>query len=88
MKYVYKMIQVPPGINIRAKDYRGGEAAGYLEEVVNQWAAQGWEFYRVDSIGVQVSAGCLGSFFGPAVQQHAYYVITFRAPAPPDVPKV
>jgi hypothetical protein len=87
MKYTYKMVQVPPSISVRAKDYRGGEAATYLESVVNQYAAKGWEFYRVDSIGVQVAAGCLASLFGAGTQQHTYYVITFRAPAPPDLPK-
>jgi hypothetical protein len=87
MRYTYKMVQVPPTISIRARDYRGGEAAAYLESVVNQYAVQGWEFYRVDSIGVQVAAGCLAALFGSGPQQQTYYVITFRAAGPPDLPK-
>src|SRR4051812_29989596 len=58
--YIYKMVQVPPTIVIR--EQRGSEAAAYLEGVVNTHASNGWEFYRIDSIGVRVPPGCLGSF--------------------------
>lgn len=34
MKYQYKMVQIPPSISVRSKDYKGGEAAGYLEDIV------------------------------------------------------
>jgi hypothetical protein len=81
MKYQYKMVQVPPSISIRSKDYKGGEAAGYLEEIVTQWSQLGWEFYRVDAIGVQIQAGCLASLFGQSAQERTYYVITFRMPS-------
>lgn len=80
MKYQYKMVQVPPSISVRSKDYKGGEAAGYLEEIVGQLSPLGWEFYRVDAIGVQIQAGCLASLFGQTPQERTYYVITFRMP--------
>ena len=88
MRYHYKMVQVPPTISVRSKDYKGGEAAGYLEEIVSQWAKSGWEFYRIDSIGVQVQAGCFASLFGQGSVQRTYYVITFRAPAEKAEPQV
>jgi hypothetical protein len=75
------MVQVPPTIAVKSKEYRGGEAAAYLQDLVTQIAAQGWEFYRVDAIGVQVQPGCLASLFGASVQELTYYVVTFRAPA-------
>jgi hypothetical protein len=53
------MVQVPPAIAVKEKEHRGTEAATYMESVVNQMAQQGWEFYRVDSIGVQLKPGCL-----------------------------
>jgi hypothetical protein len=81
MAYKYHMVQVPPTISVKSKEYKGGEAAGYLQDLVSQVAAQGWEFYRVDSIGVQVQPGCLASIFGASVQERTYYVVTFRAPA-------
>ncbi len=76
--YVYRMVQVPPAIAVRAKDERGKEAAGYLESEVNKQATQGWEFYRVDTIGVVTKPGCLSSLFGAKEQYLQYYVITFR----------
>jgi hypothetical protein len=78
MSYQYKMLQVPPVIRVKAKEQQGGEAAAYLEEVVNDWAQKGWEFYRVDPIGIRTEPGCLGSLIGQKVQLLEYYVITFR----------
>jgi hypothetical protein len=76
--YTYKMVQVPPTIVIR--EQRGSEAAAYLEGVVNHYAAEGWEFYRVDSIGVVIPAGCLGELLGQSAQRMEYYVVTMRRP--------
>ena len=73
--FQYKMVQVPPNISVRAKDNISGVAAQYLEDVVNEWAAQGWEFQRVDTIGIEEQTGCFG---GSKVNFLQYYVITFR----------
>jgi hypothetical protein len=35
-----------------------------LEELINSYASQGWEFYSLDSVSIRVSSGCLG--FGSA----------------------
>jgi hypothetical protein len=75
--YVYKMVQIPPEIEITKKE-KGNEAASYLEQVVNQMADQGWEFYRVDQVGVTVYGGCLSA--GKPKSQATYYVVTFRKP--------
>ncbi|MCK1068938.1 DUF4177 domain-containing protein [Pluralibacter gergoviae] len=50
-------------------------AAAYLQDVVNQWASEGWEFQRVDTIGIEERAGCFGT---KAMGLVNYYVITFR----------
>ena len=73
--FQYKMVQVPPNISVRAKDNKSGIAAQYLEDVVNEWAAQGWEFQRVDTIGIEERPGCFSS---SKVKFMQYYVITFR----------
>ena len=44
MAYEYKMIQVPPTIVVKEKEHRGQEAAYFLQAIVNEQAAQGWEF--------------------------------------------
>jgi hypothetical protein len=78
MAFQYKMIQIPPQISVRQKDVKGQEAALYLEHVVNDYARQGWEFQRVDEIGVHEHPGCLAALFGARASKLSYYVITFR----------
>lgn len=72
--YKYKMVQVPPTITVKARDNRSGLAAEYLENVVNEWASQGWEFHRVDVIGIDEKSG----MFGNKTEYTHYYVISFR----------
>jgi len=78
MYYEYKMVQIPPSISIKAKDARGQEAAWYLQEIINTLAGQGWEFYRIDTVGVVQNPGCLGSLFGASKVFYSYYVVSFR----------
>ena len=75
--YRYRMIQVPPTIPV-SRSQEGTAAAEYMEEVVNAQAAEGWEFYRVDEIGIEVKPGCLSSIFGRKSEMVPYYVLTFR----------
>jgi hypothetical protein len=78
--YRYKMVQIPPHIEVEEGTPTSGRAAAYLEEVVNDEAMDGWEFYRVDEIGVRINPGCLSALFGVPTQTRVYYVITFRQP--------
>jgi len=78
--YKYKMVQVPPDIRVQAKDHKGNEAADYLEEIVNSCGQEGWDFYRVDAIGVSVKPGCLAGLFGQKEALNTYYVVSFRKP--------
>jgi hypothetical protein len=75
--YEYKMVQVPPSISVAETSPSGNEAAIYLEATVNEAAAAGWEFLRVDSIGLNVKPGPLGSL-GANPGHQIRYVITFR----------
>jgi hypothetical protein len=77
-KYEYGMVQVPPSIDVREGQMRGRAAALYLHEVVNSMAAKGWDFYRIDSMGVSESPGCLAALFGVGATTTLYHVITFR----------
>lgn len=74
--YDYFMVQVPP--NIQVKQSSGNDAAAYLQSAANQYASQGWEFYRVDTVGVVVAPGCLALLLGAKQSITQYYVITFR----------
>lgn len=53
-------------------------AASYLEKIVNEYARQGWEFYRVDSIGIRDMPGLFARLFGQRPFDRIFYVITFR----------
>jgi hypothetical protein len=77
MKYTYKMVQVPPNIIANKKNITTA-AADYLQNVVNQWADDGWEFYRIDDFSTEESKGC---FSGGQVTRTTYKVITFRKEA-------
>ena len=75
-RYEYRMVQIPPTITV--KDVFGNEAAIYLQSIVNQQASQGWEFIRVDTIGINIPSGCLARLFGSQSTTLQYYVVTFR----------
>jgi hypothetical protein len=77
-KYDYKMIQIPRTITVKAKNARGQEAAHYLQSLADEQARDGWEFYRVDTVGVVTPAGCLGGLLLQPDQLRSYYVVTFR----------
>lgn len=77
--YLYHMVQIPPTLVV--KQAKGGEAAAYLESVVMENAKQGWEFWRVDTIGVAVPPGCIGALLGHSAAQQTFSVITFRREA-------
>ena len=79
--YRYKMIQIAPSLVVNAQVVQGQEAAQHLEGIVNQWAAAGWEFYRVDTMGIYTPPGCLAGLFGGQTTYSQYYVVTFRRPA-------
>ena len=79
MIYEYKMVQIPPAISVRGAE-KGQEAAQYLQDLVNQMAKEGWEFYRVDDFGVVIQPGCLGTLLGRKPELWYYFVVTFRRP--------
>lgn len=78
MNYEYKMVQIPPNIVVEMKKHKGNEAAAYLESVVNKYASEGWEFHRIDSIGVALQPGCFAALSGKKEEHSLYYVISFR----------
>jgi hypothetical protein len=72
------MEQIPPTIVVKGKDVKGREAAAYLETIVNQQAQSGWEFFRVDEVGVLEVPGCLWQLLGKSADLRVFYVVTFR----------
>ena len=79
--YVYHMVQIPRTVAIQEGESHAGKASAYVQGFVNQFAAAGWEFYRMDGFGIRELPGCFGAFFGARSSQTEYYVVTFRKPA-------
>ncbi len=80
-RWHYMMKQVPRQIQVQEGTQTGGIAATFLSEIVEHQAARGWEFFRVDEIGVQVNPGCLAALFGATTSHESYFVVTFRREA-------
>ena len=82
MEFKYKMVQVPRHIGVMQKQLRdvpeSEVLARYVENVVNEQAKEGWEFYRADEMALSVSPGCLGSLLGAKETTMQYNVLTFR----------
>lgn len=85
--YTYKMLQIPPNLALAAKSMfkqapdAKTVAADYLQQIVNNEAHQGWEFFRVDSVGVKSEPGCIAALLGAKSIDSIYYVVTFRRPS-------
>ena len=76
--FEYKMIQLPQTFLLK-KD-TGNEIAVHLEKLIQEWAGKGWEFYRIDSVGVAVQPGCLGALTGVKQSMTYYNIVAFRRP--------
>jgi hypothetical protein len=76
--YEYRMRQITPRVEVREGASHHQVAAGYLEKIVNGMAEDGWEFYRVDTLGITERPGCLSALLGQGPRTVSYYVATFR----------
>lgn len=74
MKFEYKMIQYPTVIIGGAKELEF-IAASSLENLVNEQANDGWEFYRIDEFFTEQEKKLLS---GGSETRTLYKVITFR----------
>jgi hypothetical protein len=78
-EWIYKMVQLPPRIAVSSSKELGTAGAKFLQDEVNHYARKGWEFYRVDAIGVSVQPSFTDEFFMRDKEKHSvFYVITFR----------
>ena len=72
---------VPLASNLlTGKSLDGSAAASALETLINQWAADGWEFYRTDEFTVLNQPGCVASLFGGKAAAMSQKIVTFRYP--------
>lgn len=60
--YEYKTIPMPTGI-LEKVNNEAEDAALFLEKMLNEHGAEGWEFQGVESIKIKVQPGCKDAFF-------------------------
>jgi len=76
--YEYRVVQIPPTIQVENSYQMSQAAAIYLQKLIDENALNGWHFYRIDTMGVFNPPGCLASLFGNKGDYTNYYVVTFR----------
>ena len=84
-EYIYRMVQVPPNVEIDSPADRGHAAEVYLTALTAEMGNDGWDFFRIDAIGVVERPGCLAGLFGAGPTVTQYYVVAFRRPRQPKV---
>ena len=76
----YQYLVVPFQGQIKA----GGSAAAVsaqLESVINRYASEGWEFYTLNDVNIEVTPGCISGLFGAKAGYVLYDQVIFRRPA-------
>ena len=49
-----------------------------LQEVIDRHGSQGWDFYRIDKVNIQIKPGCLASLFGAQLFFITFDQVIFR----------
>lgn len=81
MKYEYKAVQVPQLIAAKDKKHHGKEAEIFMQAALSEHAADGWEYFRIEKIGVIERVGAWDSLFGKKGHAQEQSVLTFRRQA-------
>lgn len=55
-----------------------GQVSKQLEDLINHHALQGWDFYSLDNVDIQVTPGCLQALFGAKTAYITYNQLIFR----------
>ena len=79
MSYIYKCVPVPETIvtGIMGKDAHEKAVLAY-ENIINENARDGWEFFSVDSIVSRQKPGCFGALMGKKGEDVAFKLLIYR----------
>jgi len=72
------MVQIPSNFAAQQNTTTGNEIAAYVQDWANRLSGEGWEFYRIDTMGMTEVPGCLGGLFGGQSTHTQYSIMTFR----------
>ncbi len=54
------------------------DVSSQLWSVIETYATQGWEFYQMADVNIEVAPGCLAGFFGAKVSYVRFDQLIFR----------
>lgn len=75
MGYEYKVV---PFIGQIKGSQSAADVAKQLEGAIGQHASQGWEFYQLSDVNIEIQPGCLSGLFGAKVQYVRFDQLVFR----------
>jgi hypothetical protein len=82
--WTYKVLAMPRDLAVMKKLFQKNDPAAlvadYVEKTISDAAAAGWEFYRIDSVSLTETPGCLGAIFGQKETYQNFNVLIFRRP--------
>lgn len=76
-RFQYKVV---PFIGQSKGSVSASEVASQLESAISQHTSEGWEFYQLTDVNIEVQPGCLGGLFGATVQYVRFDQLIFRSP--------
>lgn len=76
-RYEYRCVNAPTGIVVRKETDRDQAIKAY-ENIINQEAAEGWEYVGMDSYTTHVKPGCFT--LAPAQTQETHRMLVFKRP--------
>lgn len=74
-EYEYKVVPFTGSVKSSASN---SEVSSQLETVIEREATDGWEFYQLNNVNVEVKPGCLGSLLGGQVSYQQIDQVIFR----------
>lgn len=75
MSYQYKVV---PFIGRIKGSQSAADVAPQLESIINQHAGQGWEFYQLNNVNIEVQPGCIAGLLGSKVSYVQFDQLIFR----------
>ena len=75
----YEYFVVPFVGRIKANTAENAQTvSAQLQSVIDHYAKNGWEFYSIEKVGIEVKPGCLGALFGQSATYLNYDQVIFR----------
>jgi len=79
MRYEYRVVPFLGQLKREIADMETArKVSEQLQAVIDEHSKQGWEFYRVDKVNIQIAPGCLGSLTGQRAGLITFDQVIFR----------